>query len=147
MAEQLDMWGGGDFEVAGKPAPNIQKVLDIYNEVAALVGWRKSTVCDDARITAIRRAMKTYGGLAGWKTALERASKSTFLTTAKGRYKNGEETWKGPSLDFFLQQKSIRNLLEGVYDDPVGGFVQPAPKKNWNDERIAKAKAALDRLN
>lgn len=145
MAEQIDMFGGGDFEVAGKTPKPIQQVMDLYNEFAAIAGWRKSTVCDDGLQVAIRKRMKTYGGLAGFKTALERAAKSSFLAGKTGR-QGQHERWK-TNLAFLMQEKSCRNLLEGVYDDPEGGIRAPVEKKTWNEERVAKAKAMLAKMN
>lgn len=143
--KQADMFGGGDFEVAGKVPKAIQAVVDLYNEFAVIAGWRKSTVCDDGLQRAIRKRMKTYGGLVGWKTALERAAKSSFLGGKTGR-QGQHEGWK-TSLSFFMQEKSCRNLLEGVYDDPAGGIKAAVEKKTWNEERVAKAKAMLAKMN
>lgn len=133
----------GDDELQGRPPPTVQKAVDLYNAIAEPLGWRKVVVLDSARRRSIPRAVKDYGGLGGFKAALERASRSSFLT-GKVKAGNGHEGWK-PSLDFFLQPKSIRNLLEGVYDDPAGGYRPEPVKKSWREEQVASTSAAIDR--
>lgn len=132
-----------DGELPGMVPKIVQQAVDTYNAIAALAGWRKAAVLDASRRRAIPRAIKDYGGLAAWKAALERAARSAFLTGKAPTKGNGHENWR-PTLDFFLQPKSIRNLLEGVYDDPEGGY-RP-PKKNWREQQVADANAAIDKI-
>lgn len=127
-------------ELASHPTPLQQQAADIYNLIAKDAGWRRALVLDAARRKAIARAVKDYGGLAGFRSALERASKSAFLT-GKAKMGDGHEGWR-PTLDFFLQAKSIRNLLEGVYDDREAA----KPKRTWREQQVEDAKAAVERL-
>src|SRR5262245_6110854 len=129
-----------DGELAAHPPKLVQEARDIYNNIAITVGWRRCAVLDSARAKAIPRAVKDYGGIAGFKAALERAARSSFLT-GKVKAGKGHENWR-PTLDFFLQAKSIRNLLEGVYDDPEGGY---KPEKSWREKQVEDASAAVDR--
>ncbi len=104
----------GDGELAAAPDNIVRDAQDCYNETAKGLPWRASTSLTEARRTALRRAVKDYGGLAGFRAAMERAAKSPFLLGKTGRtgiYK----TWK-PTLAFFCQPKSIENLMDGVYD-------------------------------
>ena len=139
MAEQLSLMADG--ELPAHPTGLVQQAFDIYQAAAKAAGWRQATVLDDGRQTAITRALKTYGGLAGFRAALERASKSSFLLGKTGR-SGVHANWK-PGLDFFLQRQSIRNLIEGAYDDAPTGTV--TPKATWREKQVDDAKAALKR--
>lgn len=103
-----------DGELAAAPDSLVQAAVDCYNETAKALPWRQSTSLTEARKTALRRTIKDYGGILGFKTAMARAAKSPFLLGHTGRtgvYKS----WR-PTLAFFCQPKSIENLLDGVYD-------------------------------
>lgn len=142
--KQLDMLGGVDDAPAEttKHRPKwYTDAVEAYNEVARRLKWRESTVPTDKRERSLKKALPVYGGLVGWKAALERASQSSFLT---GKRANGpgHEAWK-PSLDFFLQEKSMVTLLEGGYDDrPTAQVVK---LNNWREQQVAGAKAAIEK--
>jgi hypothetical protein len=103
-----------DGELADAPDSLVQSAQDCYNETAKGLPWRQSTSLTEARKTALRRAVKDYGGLVGFRAAMVRAAKSPFLLGHTGRT-GAFHNWK-PTLAFFCQPKSIENLLDGVYD-------------------------------
>lgn len=126
-----------DGELAAVPDNIIQSAQDCYNETARGLPWRQSTSLTEARKTALRRAVKDYGGIVGFRAAMTRASKSPFLLGHTGRT-GAFHNWK-PTLAFFCQPKSIENLLDGVYDPepeapkrihmPTVGFKPPHLKE------------------
>lgn len=106
-----------DGEIAGIPDKIAQSAFDAWNETAKPLNWRAALVLTDARRKTLRRAVKDYGGLAGFREALVRASKSPFLLGHVGR-SGAHKDWK-PDLDFICQPKSIIRLLEGFYDGEI----------------------------
>ena len=145
MSDQLDMLGGGNDDPANvtKHRPKwYSDAVEAYNEVARRLKWRESTVPTDKRERALRKALPIYGGLEGWKAALERAERSSFLT-GKAKPGAGHESWR-PSLDFFLQEKSMVALLEGQYDDrPTAEVVKI---ENWREKQAREARETLERM-
>lgn len=143
MSDQIDFLGDIDAPSIGKHRPKwYNDAVAAYNEVAERLKWRLSTVPTDKRERALRKALPVYGGLEGWKAALLRAERSSFLT---GKAKNGpgHETWR-PSLDFFLQESSMVGLLEGKYDDrPTAEIVK---LETWREKQAREARETLQKL-
>jgi hypothetical protein len=143
MADQLDFLGDSDEPASvGKHRPRwYTQAVEAYNEVAKRLKWRESTVPTDKRERSLKKALPVYGGLEGWKVALARAERSSFLT-GKSKPGNGHEAWK-PSLDFFLQEKSMVTLLEGGYDDrPTAEIVK---MEGWREKQAREAREAVER--
>ncbi len=143
MSDQLDFLGEPDAPSIGKHRPKwYADAVAAYNEVAERLKWRLSTVPTDKRERALRKALPVYGGIEGWKAALARAERSAFLT-GKSKPGNGHEAWK-PSLDFFLQEKSMVTLLEGGYDDrPTAEIVK---LETWREKQAREARETLQKL-
>lgn len=98
-----------DGEIAAAPSPLLQEALAAWNETATAVGWHTARILDEARRRSLNRAIKDYGGLVGFRGALETASKNAFLLGQTPREKH--QDWK-PDLDWFITPKAIRKLLE-----------------------------------
>lgn len=138
MALQGDMFGHAEPENE-PPSLTALEFQAIYNTVAAAAGWQKCEVLGPKRRKKIKSAMEIWGSLDRLRAGLERAAKSDFLT---GKTANGpkHQNWKGPTLDFFLQEQSITNLLEGRYDNRATNVV------NMRDEQRKRARAAIDKV-
>lgn len=106
--------GFGDGEIAAHPSRLVRDAFDTYNDYARRNKWVVTTVLDEGRQRAIKKALVTYMGLDGWQKQLEKATKSDFLM---GRVapKPGWRQFK-MTLDFLLQPKSIRSLIDGIYN-------------------------------
>jgi len=96
------------------------EALRAYNSTAHSVGWPKAQKLTDTRRSTMRARLKDAGGLAGWSAAMERASRSTFLTGGNA------QGWRA-DLDFFLQAKRFIKLLEGGYDDKKPPIASNSP--------------------
>ncbi|WP_304189120.1 helix-turn-helix domain-containing protein [Lentibacter algarum] len=80
-----------------------------YNEAAAISGWPMAQALTKQRKANIASRLKDAGGIEGWRTALEKAAASDFLS--------GRKTDFMVSLDFILQASSFTKLMEGNYDN------------------------------
>ena len=113
-----------------------ERAMEIYNEVADRCGWPLARRLTDARAKRLKARLNDCAGIDGWRQALDRASRSSFLC---GRTRSiGHEGWR-PDLDFFLQESSFIRLLEGRYDDST----RPAPV----DPILAALEAEQERLS
>lgn len=97
------------------PPPSIspvetQMAISIYNELARTIGLPLCQRISPDREKRLRARLSEIGGLDGWKAAMEKLSKSSFLTGG------GERGWKA-DIDFILQQRSFTKLMEGSYDE------------------------------
>jgi hypothetical protein len=114
----------GEGELAPMPGKIEQQAFDIYNEIAAKVGWATANKLSPARQKQLKAAVTEVGSLVEWRTALERGARSTFLTT-KFR----------PDLEFVCRKPKIIKMWEGGYDDPGSGpktlAQQMAPADPW----------------
>lgn len=99
---------------------------DLWNLAAKAYGWPEATRLTDARIRSLRRATKDAGGLLGWKSALDRAGRSSFLTGKTTRL-GLHSKWRA-NLDFFLKPAKLLALLEGQYDDAPRPPAMPDPR-------------------
>lgn len=127
--------GFGEGEMSPHGTPTVRRAFEIYDDFAKANKWVVTTVLDEGRQRAIKKALVTYMGLDGWQKQLEKATKSDFLM---GRVapKPGYRQFK-MHLDFLLQPKSIRSLIDGLYNGDDGGHeVKPgqtvtASAINW----------------
>jgi len=101
----------------------ISDAVKLYNDMASAMGLAEACKITDQRRAAIRRRLKDGGGLAGWKLALVKLSKTPFCCGENDR------GWRA-DLDFLCQQKSFVKLMEGGFDShppqkpkPVNGGV------------------------
>lgn len=97
-------------ELPPAPGPVEQGAFDCWNEIAERAGWPKATKLSPTRMRKLKAAVKEAGGLVEWRTMLERATRSTFLTVK----------WR-PDLEFFCQPAKIIKTQEGGFDDKGAG--------------------------
>lgn len=113
-------------ELAPMPGKVEQQAFDIYNEIAERAGWTKATKLTPDRQKKLKRAVHEVGSLVEWKAALERGSRSTFLTT-KFR----------PDLEFVTRLPKLLKISEGGFDDQRGAdrphslSTQMQPQDEW----------------
>ena len=110
--------------LSSKPAVSkrddeINQALLTYHASAERVGWPKVKKVTSRRKASLIQRVKDAGGLDGWKAAMVRAERSSFL--------RGEKTDWRADFDFLLQQSSFLKLLEGKYDDRPPGGLKAAP--------------------
>lgn len=135
-AEQPSLLPEG--EIAGAPDGIVRAALDCYNDTAKGLPWRQANCATEECRSKLRKAVKSYGGIVGFKAAMIRASKSPFLLAHTGRtgvYKN----WK-PTLAFFCQPKSIDSLLDGVYDPEPEEPAKVIIPSTWKPPHLAEQK-------
>lgn len=89
-------------------ANHLKDAVDIWNDMAKKMGLSQVQKLTDQRKSKLNARLKSCGGLDGWRAAVEKASKSAFLT--------GETGWRA-DFDFMLQEKSFTKLMEGAYDN------------------------------
>jgi len=99
-------------------ADEIAPAIEAYNLVAEEHDWPKVQSVTPKRRSALKARLREVGGIGGWRAAMAKASASSFLRGESGRGK-GHEAWT-PGFDFFTQQSSFTNLMEGKYDDRQG---------------------------
>lgn len=92
------------------PADEISEAVAAYNETASRAGWPKIQRVSPARRAALSARLKDAGGVDGWRSALDRAANSAFLT---GRNDRG---WRA-DFDFLCKSQKFTKLQEGAYDD------------------------------
>lgn len=85
-----------------------QQAFDTWNEIAGRVGWPKATKLNPDRQRRLKKAVKEAGSLLAWREMLERAAKSTFLTT---KFK--------PDLEFVTRPAKLLKIMEGGFDDTI----------------------------
>lgn len=102
-----------DGELADAPERLCTDALAVWNEVAPKAGWPEARFLTQSRRSAMRRALKDYGGLLGWRKQLERASTSDFLTGKSPRNEK-HANWR-PDLDWFLKPANIVKVLENKF--------------------------------
>lgn len=102
-------------ELPKQPNRFAKEAFDIYNEVAAMVGWPVTANLTEARQKKLLVAIHDCGSVRGWREAMERAGKSGLLTGKRKslRYPVGFMA----KLDFFLRTDKRTMLLDGEYDD------------------------------
>ena len=112
-AEQVDMFAG----TVGPPAPVVQAAADAWNEYAARFKWRKANVLDKARRATILRALGDYGGLVGWREALETVSKDRFVQGLVPPAPGSRFRQFKANIDWFCQAQTIRQVGDEFYED------------------------------
>ncbi len=112
----------GDDELLPAPAPLVQQAYDLWNEYAKKNRWNVAKVLDAGRRTALRRAVKDYGGLVGFRANLDKISRSEFCM---GRVapRDGHKQFQA-SLDWFIRPVTVRKVIEDFYN---GGETTSGP--------------------
>lgn len=121
----------GDDELAPAPEKLCVDALAVWNGIAPDAGWPAARFLTASRRAALRRAIKDYGGLAGWKTHLTAASKNDFLTGKTDRDPK-HRNWR-PDIDWFLKPANVLKVLEGKWPANTGEVTPAAPRPgvNW----------------
>ncbi len=132
-AEQKPLFMDG--ELAEAPGPLATEALATWNAIAPNAGWPEAKFLTASRRAAIKRAIPDYGGLAGWKTHLQTAATSDFLT-GKSRRPAEHVNWR-PDLDWFLKPANVVKILENKYAGvaPSASMAQVAPANRGVDWR------------
>ena len=106
-----------DGELAAHPEPILTQALAIWNEAAKAHNWAVAKVLDTQRKAALRRAVRDYGGIAGFRGALEKIARNDFIM---GRIppKAGFKQFKA-DLDWFIRPVTVRKVIEDFYEESV----------------------------
>lgn len=106
------------------------EAVSIYNGFTELCGWPEVQKLTKPRRSAVLGRLKDCGGLDGWRIALDKASKSHFLTgqTPSPFF---------ASFDWLTKPANFTKLMEGNYDNRKS---QPT-SRNITDQR---GEATLD---
>lgn len=97
-----------EIEEEGKESSAVAapRLMEAWNEFSSLPKIKAWTT---ARKTSLSARMKDQFFLENWLPAIERASRSPFLTGSNDR------GWKA-DIEFFLQPNSVAKIMEGKYD-------------------------------
>jgi hypothetical protein len=89
---------------------NEPSIFDAFNEIAEGVGWPKVQARTQKRERMVAARIKDCGGFDNWKSAMERAAASDFLS--------GKATGSTPaSFDWLNNASNFAKLMEGNYDN------------------------------
>lgn len=124
--QQPDMFAG----TVGPPTPVVQAAADAWNEYAARFKWRKCNVLDKARRATIARSVGDYGGLAGWRAALEKVSKDRHVQGLVPPAPGSKFRQFKAHIDWFCQAKTIRQVGDEFYEDEGADRLVASGKKD-----------------
>lgn len=124
--QQPDMFAG----TVGPPTPVVQAAADAWNEYAERFKWRKANVLDKARRATIARAVGDYGGLAGWRAALEKVSKDRHVQGLVPPEPGSRFRQFKAHIDWFCQAKTIRQVGDEFYEDEGADRLVASGKKD-----------------
>lgn len=116
MAEQVALFADG--ELAEAPSPLVAEAQAIWNEYATKNKWKKCVVLDKARRAAMSRAIQDYGGLVGWRAALQKVERNRFVM-GKIPPRDGLKQFVA-NIDWFCRAVTIRKVFEDFYEDDGG---------------------------
>lgn len=116
MAEQVALFADG--ELAEAPSPLVTEAQAIWNQFAEKNKWKKCVVLDKARRAAMSRAIQDYGGLVGWRSALQKVERNRFVM-GKIPPKDGHKQFVA-NIDWFCRAVTIRKVFEDFYEDDGG---------------------------
>jgi len=115
---QPDMFSG--MEAVIPPSPVVIEAQEIWNLFAEKNKWKKCVVLDKARKATIARAVGDYGGILGWRKALETVERSRFVMgKVPPREGTGFKQFQA-RIDWFCQARTIRQVFEDFYEDDGG---------------------------
>ncbi len=121
-------WEGNRQEPSNEPPVDpaaADEAFSLYVAAAKLHGWVVPRKLDPDRRKALQAILKEWSGLDVWSEALTKAAASDFIM---GRIKRSEvhADWRC-NLDFLLNPKKFRRLMEGGYGGAVS--TTPAPQR------------------
>lgn len=105
-------------DIGISPLCDVSEAVAAYNAVASRAGWPQVQKMTDTRRRAARARLGEVGGMAGWRTVLEKAEASDFLSGRSGR-------WSGFGFDWLTSPKNLIKIMEGNYDNRRGA---PSPQ-------------------
>lgn len=115
----------------------VQEAVNLWNALAADIGLSQVAVVTVPRRRSCLKRLKSCGGLAGWKIALEKIRGTPFLG---GDNRDG---WK-VDFDFLMRQSKFTKLMEDGYG---GNPTKPSNgKPTDHDIRGSLARAGADLL-
>jgi hypothetical protein len=123
----------------------IAAMVSAYNDAVAEfeVNWPKCTKITPKRAKLLARiAADDAGGFGGWKAALERAARSSFLN-GKGKRSANHANWKA-DLNYFARLDVFIEIIEGKHDDES---TKRNPEQGQRETSRARALAAYGRGN
>lgn len=122
-----------DGELAAHPPTLARQGFEMWNEAAKRNSWATAAVLDNARQSAMKRAIQTHGGIAGFRAALEKIERSDFCM-GRVKSKDGRPPFKA-NLDWFLRPVTVRQVIEDFYnrggDKPISLAAAMAPGDEW----------------
>ena len=101
------------------PIDDVSDAVHFWNEVAAKNDWPEVQKMTPARRAAVLGRLKDVGGVEGWRSAVERADASHFLT---GQTPAAFRC----SFDWLIKAANFTKLMEGNYDNRIGNNRSPA---------------------
>lgn len=128
-------------------ASPVSQAFDLWNVVAARVGWPQVQNRTEARAGHLRKRLREIGGIDGWVALLEKSEASDYLTGRNGR-------WDRFAFDWVIKQANMTKVFEGNYDNKPtrgptgndGGMAgRPRPSGNGSRASLASALAAKRR--
>ena len=112
-AEQPPLFGDG--EIGPAPDKLLTDAKDAWNEHAkAIQNWPEIKILDDSRSTKLKKAIRTSGGLVGWREMLREAAKSDVLT-GRAAWTKGSKWF---NFDWLIKPANLVKVLEGNYKNP-----------------------------
>ena len=120
-----------------KRADEISQAVVLWNALADECGLSKPRKITKDRQAKLCARLKDCGGIDGWKDALDRIRRNSFL---RGENNNG---WK-VDFDFVLRESKFVKLIEGGFDRADEGPLEPltSDEQKTLDEKLARDAAA-----
>ena len=142
---QPDMFAG--MEAVVPPSPTVLEAQEIWNTYAEKNKWKKCVVLDKARKATIARAVGDYGGILGWRQALEKVERNRFVMGKVPPREGTRFKQFQAHIDWFCQAKTIRQVFEGFYEDDGGqdGIEQPGSSFRSKMKALVDWDARLNR--
>lgn len=103
-----------DTNVSSSSKSDVKIAFELFQIMAKEHGTPVPQDLTDDRKTKLTATLKKCDGIEGWKSALEKVSKSDHCTGINDR------GWKA-NLDFLLSPASFTKLMEGNYDNRAPG--------------------------
>lgn len=113
-----------------EPIP-AQQAVDAYNRTAEACGWALCAKLNDERRRKIATRLRDDGGMDGWCSRLERASRPNSFAMDEQRNKG----WKA-NIDWFISDKATLKIIEGQYETNIDSKQRPVTQEDWDKRYV-----------
>ncbi len=117
----------------------LAEALAAFNRMAAEVGLTEAQGLSRKRRLALKARLQDYGGIVGWRIAMDRVRSSRFL---RG---DNDRGWRA-SLDFLLKADSFAKLMEGAYGPAPGARMRREGDHSGGSRSVRSSPAARNPL-